>query len=198
MFQSQTVCSGHNASFGGHASLLGAEPGLIGRRLLAIAGAVAFAASVAALPQHQARVQTAAVPQIVVVHASTPTALRDRAEAMRAEMLARPGVVDVRVDGLRQQALSVRYDESRLRAAGLSGAQLAAALKVDAAGSRAGLLKLQTDDMQSVADTRVESHGQMVRVGDITQVVREKLDVPVATISPTGEQEARLTIVSKP
>ncbi len=125
----------------------------------------------------------------VVMQDADVTALRDRAEAARAQLLARPGVAAVTLEGLRQQGVAIDYAPRRLAALGISPQALTAGLHLDASQSRPGHLQLaasEQEGLQSVADRQVQAGRQLVRLGDVALVSRVKLDPPVSTLQVKG------------
>ena len=134
----------------------------------------------------------------VIVQDSSVTALRDKAEAMRAEMLREPGVAAVTITGLRQQGLAVEYSPRRLAEFGLTTASLAAMLPADQAHSRPGHLVLQAKaagDMQGVANLPVQAGGRAFRLGDVAMVMLVPLAAPVSTMDIEGQPAAQLSVV---
>ncbi len=125
----------------------------------------------------------------IVLQDADVTVLRDEAEAVRAQLLARPGVGAVTLEGLRQQGVAIDYAPRRLAALGISPQALTAGLQVDAGESRPGHLQLAASGqqgLQSVADRQVHAGRQFVRLGDVALVSRMKLDPPVSTFQVKG------------
>ena len=172
------------------------EPGVIARRVLPILAAGALVAAVAAVP-HGVAAPTLTSP--VIVQDASVTSLRDKTEAMRAQLSDQPGVTAVIVSGLRQQGLSVEYTPRRLASFGLTPASLAAALPTDAAASRPGHLALRADasaDLQDLANLPVRAGGQVFRLGDVAMVMRSPLATPVSTMSIQGQPAVVLQVVA--
>ncbi len=171
-----------------------AESSALGsRRLTAcatLAGAVLALGLVAvAQPARpwQAGLASPTVAGPVVLQDTSLTALRDRAEAARAQLLARPGVAAVTLEGLRQQGVAIDYAPRRLEALGISPQDLTAGLQVDASQSRPGHVALAAaPGLQSVADRQVRAGRQVVRLGDVALVSRVRLDPPVSTLEVQG------------
>ncbi len=196
MFQSHAICASQNYAASSRHTLFAAEPGLIGRRLLAVTAAGALVAAAAIIPQGKARAPAFSAP--VIVQDSNVVALRDKAEAMRAAMLRLPGVAAVTITGLRQQGLAVEYTPGRLAKLGLTAASLAAALPADQAQSQPGHLVLQAKaagDMQGVANFPVRAGGRVFRLGDVAMVMRVPLAAPVSTMDIEGQPAAQLSVV---
>jgi multidrug efflux pump subunit AcrB len=218
MFQFQTACPArpmhlhlqlHAAAAQGNAyrrrtPLFAAEPGLIGRRLLAAVAALSVAAAIVTLPRQapELLVPNEVASQSILLRALTTTAVRDQAEAMRASLLARPGVRSVDIEGLRQQRFTVAYSAKRLAALGISIADMKAALPMDPTASRPGEIALRTDaplaGLQQVADMPVRAGKQIFRLGDIAGVLRAPLNPPASTMTLDGQPAARLVVVSAP
>jgi multidrug efflux pump subunit AcrB len=202
MFQTSFLCPARAAFVDGRVALFSIQPGLIGRRLLAAAAGVAFVAAIASLPQDASVAPTpsATAPQALVLHAATTVALAEQAEAMRADLLAQPGVRAVALVGLRQQGLSVEYSPRRLSALGISPADLQAALPVDMAHSHLGHLAIRADvdvgGLQQLANMPVQAGQRVYRLGDVAAPVRTPLNPPVSTLRVNGEPAVRL-VVSK-
>ena len=125
----------------------------------------------------------------IVLQNADVRVLRDRAEAVRAQLLARPGVAGVTLEGLGQQGVAIDYAPRRLAALGISPQALAAGLQVDDRQSRPGHLQLAASGppvLQSVADRQVQAGRQRVRLGDVALVSRVRLDPPVSTFQVKG------------
>jgi multidrug efflux pump subunit AcrB len=201
MFLTQAMCP-VRAAYDGRVALFSIEPGLIGRRLLAAAAGVAFIAAIASLPQDGAvaPAPSAAVPAAITLHAATTSALAAQAEAMRADLLAKPGVRTVTFDGLRQQGLSVEYSPRRLSALGISTADLQAALPVDMTHSRPGHLALRADadidGLQQLANLPIRAGHRVFRLGDVAAPLRAPLNPPVSTLTVEGEPAVRLVVTA--
>jgi multidrug efflux pump subunit AcrB len=179
------------------ASALFRASGQAGRALLATTAAIGLTAAIAMLNINGAPAvfTDSALPTAgsIILQADTPSALRANAEAMRARILAQPGAMQVELVGLNQTRLSVAYSAPRLAAAGLTEADLRAALPVDAAQSRPGQLALKGDTalgLQAVADMHVR--GQ--RLGDVAMVERARLEPPVATMVIDGRPAVELVV----
>ncbi len=198
MFQSQTAfCPPRFAGV----CRAPAAPALPGRRVLAACAAAAFVAAVAILPQQFA---PRAIPEAglgsFIMHADTTTGLRDRAEALRAQLLRQPGVAAVNINGLRQQRLAVEYAPRVLASYGITPAELAASLPVDPAQTRPGHLAVRTDaagldSPQDVANLPVRAGARVFRLGDVAMVSRARLDPPVAVMRVQGQPAALMEIV---
>ena len=124
----------------------------------------------------------------IVLQDTSLTALRDRAEATRAQLLSQPGVAAVTLEGLRQQGVAIDYAPRRLAALGISPQALIAGLTEDASQSRPGHVALAAaaPGLQSVADRQVWDGRRFVRLGDVALVSRIKLDPPVSTLQVQG------------
>ena len=124
----------------------------------------------------------------IVLQDTSLTALRDRAEATRAQLLGRPGVAAVTLEGLRQQGVAIDYAPRRLATLGVSPQDLTEGLQVDASQSRPGHVALTAaaPGLQSVADRQVHAGRQVVRLGDVALVSRVRLDPPVSTLQVQG------------
>ena len=156
-----------------------------------LAGAVLTLGLVAAgqpgrLDQADLASPSAAAP--IVLQDTSLTTLRERAEATRAQLLARHGVAAVTLEGLRQQGVAIDYAPRRLAALGISPQELTAGLQVDASQSRPGHVALAAaaPGLQSVADRQVHAGRQIVRLGDVALVSRVRLDPPVSTLEVQG------------
>ena len=196
MFQSQALCATQTFSGASRHAFLSVEPGVIGRRLLLVVAAGALAAATASVPPRAAPVPAFTSP--VIVQDGSVAALRDKAEAMRADMLRLPDVAAVTITGLRQQGLAVEYTTRRLARFGLTAASLAAAVPADLAQSRPGHLVLQAQaagDLQGVANLPVRGAGQVFRLGDVAMVMRAPLATPVSTMNIEGQPAAQLSVV---
>ena len=179
MFQSQAVCATRTFATSPRRAFRTVEPG------------------VSAMIPH-GTVQAPAFTSPVIVQDSSVMALRDKAEAMRAEMSSLPNVAAVTIIGLRQQGLAVEYTPRRLASFGLTPASLAAAVPADQAQSRPGHLALQTSaaaDLQSVANLPVRAGDQVFRLGNVAMVTRVPLAAPVSTMTIEGQPAAQLSVV---
>ncbi len=137
---------------------------------------------------HQADFASPPAAAPIVLQDTSLTTLRDRAEATRALMLARPGVAAVTLEGLRQQGVAIDYAPRRLAALGILPQDLTNGLQVDASQSRPGHVALTAaaPGLQSVADRQVHAGRQVVRLGDVALVSRVRLDPPVSTLQVQG------------
>ncbi len=195
MFQSQAACPTQNFPTS-RRTVCSVEPGLIGRRLLPVLAMGALLAAAASVQNGANSASAFAGP--VTVQDSSVTALRDKAEAMRAKLSVLPKVAGVSIAGLVQQGLSVEYTQRRLAGFGLTSASLAAAVPVDAAQSRPGHLVLQASaaaDLQGVANLPVRAGGRVFRLGDVAMVMRSPLAAPVSTMDIEGRPAAQLSVV---
>ena len=171
-------------------------PDALGVRLLPLLTAVALVAASAWVPR--ATTPAAAPAGPVIVQDSDVSALRDKAEAMRAKLSALPGVAAVTLSGLQQQGLSVEYTPRRLASLGLAPAALAASVPADTARSRPGHLVLRAGaagDLQDVANLPVHAGGRVFRLGDVALVMRMPLPGPVSTLRIDGRPAAQLGVV---
>ena len=196
MFQSHAICASQTFNTSSRHTFFSLEPGVIGRRLLAVVAAGALVGAAAVVPHGTARSPAFTAP--VIVQDSSVSALRDKAEAMRARLLGSPGVGAVTITGLRQQGLAVEYTPRRLARLGLTPASLAIAVPADQAQSRPGHLVLRTEaagDVQGVADLPVRAGGRTLRLGDVAMVMRVPLAVPVSTMTIEGQPAAELGVV---
>jgi len=178
----------------GRASLFHAEPGLIGRRLVAAAAVASLLVAIVTLPRPSLAPQHADGIRVLTVQAETPAALRDRAEALRAEMLAVPGVRAVRIEGLQQQSLSVAYRPNRLAALGITQADLAGSLGTEVSGAAPDRIDVRSDDVSAIANTPVHAGGRVFRLGDVAMVQRVPMPQPVSTMRVDGQPAARLIV----
>ncbi len=198
MFQSQALCSAPYFPASPRRASPAIEPGLIGRRLLPIVTAGALLAAVATVPHGAAPVSSPAFANTVIVRDASVTALRDKVEAMRAQLRHLPGVGAVTITGLHQQGLAVDYNARHLAGFGLTPDDLAASVPSDQAQSRPGHLVLQATaegDVQAVANLPVRAGRQVFRLGDVAMVLRAPLNTPVSTMRVEGQPAARLHLV---
>jgi multidrug efflux pump subunit AcrB len=199
MFHAITFCSAHTPSQSGRHAFLSMEPGLIGRRMLAAGAALAVIATLAIVPRQMSPAAMDEPGTPLILRAETPSALRDQAEALRARLLATPGVGAVMVTGLHQQRLAIEYAPARLAALGLTPANLAAGLPVDVANSAPGHLALRTDTAldspEDVVNLPVRAGARVFRLGDVAFVSRAPLDPPVSMLTIDGRPAVRITVV---
>jgi len=130
------------------------------------------------------------------------TDLADRTEALRAALLTVPGVGEVREAGLQQVRLFIDTTPARLRAFGLTEADLAASVPLDPAASTPGHLAVRRSasqaGLQAVLNLPVRAGGRVFRLGDVALVSRARLDPPVSTLLHAGRPAVELTIVPAP
>ena len=197
MFLSQAACPARHVASRTRVSFFSAEPGLIGRRLLPVLAAAALVAALGRVPHQSATAPDAGTSPVIVQDADAG-ALRDKAEAMRAQLLRTPGVGAVTITGLRQQRLVVDYTTPHLARFGLTQADLAASLPVDEGQSRPGHLALQPlaapESLQEAASLPIHAGGRVFRLGDVALVCRAPLDPPVSTMTVEGRPAAQLNV----
>ncbi len=199
MFQPLAFCSPRAPGHSGRHAFLSIEPGLIGRRMLAAGAALAVAATLAIVPRQMSQTSIGEPGAPLILRAENPSALRDQADALRARLLATPGVGAVQMTGLHQQRLAIEYVPSRLAALGLTPADLAQGLPVDSVNSAPGHLALRTDTAldspQDLVGLPVHAGARVFRLGDVAVVSRAPLDPPVSVLTIEGRPAVRITVI---
>jgi multidrug efflux pump subunit AcrB len=176
-------------------------------QFLAAATLLALAVCVASWPSAPLReVTDPPAPLSITLEAADlrapVTDLADRTEALRAALLTVPGVGEVRETGLQQVRLFIDATPARLRAFGLTEADLAASVPLDPTASTPGHLAVNPSasqaGLQAVLNLPVRAGGRVFRLGDVALVSRARLDPPVSTLLHAGRPAVELTIVPAP
>ncbi len=128
--------------------------------------------------------------------------LGDAAEALRARLLALPGVGAVRLVGLQQAGLDLDYAPARLAGLGVSVADLRRAVAVLPGQDGPGRLVLGRDAAQDgpegVLNQPVQAGPRVFRLGDVVAVARTRLPEPISRLQRGGRPAVEIVVVPAP
>lgn len=143
-------------------------------------------------------VRDAPIQLTLMADGTALASLADRAEAVRARLLATSGIGAVALRGLETSGLEVIYAPARLAQLGISPQMLAAAVQGDAKAGQPGRIILRRNvvqgGLQAMVDLPVRSGRGVFRLGDIATVARTILPVPVSTLTRNGQPAVRIVV----
>ncbi|MBX2797410.1 MAG: efflux RND transporter permease subunit [Myxococcales bacterium] len=130
------------------------------------------------------------VVSLVISGEQDPRTLHDVAEGVREQMLARPNITQVDLEGVRPLEVAIEVSQVDLEAYGLTLEQIAGQIRASSLELPGGALKTESGDLLvRVADRRLEGHefesivlrgtadGSDVRLGDIATITDGYEDV---------------------
>jgi multidrug efflux pump subunit AcrB len=139
------------------------------------------------------------VATLVADGGETLAALDASAEALRARLLALPGVGAVALRGVQTAGLEVLYAPARLARLGVREADLRAALPGQPTMAAPGRISLSPAAAQGgpqvIADLPVRAGQRVFRLGDLAAVARTPLRSPVSTLRRGGRPAVEVTVV---
>jgi multidrug efflux pump len=131
------------------------------------------------------------------------------AEAVRARMLAVPGVAKVNIIGEQAQRIFVEFDQARLQSLGVSPADVGAAIARADAVTDGGSVQTSGPalsvrlsgaftDLDALARLPIAAGGRLLTVGDVATIKRAYQDPPTYVARHQGQPALMLGVIMKP
>ncbi|MER9731829.1 efflux RND transporter permease subunit [Mesorhizobium sp. M0217] len=131
--------------------------------------------------------------------------LRDRVDAIRAEVLSLPSIGKVNVLGVQDEQIVIEFSSSKLAALGIDPSAAVEAIRAQNAVAPTGVVRTADEKIsmrvsgafvseKSLHDLTFRADGRYVRLEDVASVSREPIDPPAPTVRVNGEPVMALAV----